>query len=133
MIKQRACDVLCFSPYWVGTIGHFHRLSHAAALEELSVCKHTHGELGIAAAASHHVLLTLPRIVEGQQQTASMMTDDVLTEPLPVAQGPDWGVPTGTGLGIDVDEEKLQRYHQHYREQGQYLPYDIAKMGVEEA
>ncbi len=132
VIKQRACDVLCFSPYWVGTIGHFQRLSHAAALEGLNVCKHTHGELGIAAAAAHQVLLTLPRIVDGHQQTASMMTDDILAERLPIADGPDWGVPTGAGLGIEVDVDKLQRYHQDYCKQGQYLPYDAEKMGAEE-
>ena len=132
VIKERASDVLCFSPYWVGTIGNFHRLSHAAALEGLSVCKHTHGELGIAAAAAHHVLLTLPSIVDGHQQTASMMADDILAERLPIADQPDWGVPDGVGMGIDVDGEKLQRYHQLYLEQGQFLPYDPDKMGAEE-
>lgn len=29
-IRARAADVLCFSPYWVGTLGNFHRLAHAA-------------------------------------------------------------------------------------------------------
>lgn len=132
VIKERTCDVLCFSPYWVGTLGNFHRLAHMAALEGLNVCKHTHGELGIAAAASHQVLLTLPRIVAGHQQTASMMADDILSQPLPLAQQPDWGVPPGVGLGIEVDQDQLQRYHQHYQKHGQYLPYDPGNMGAEE-
>ena len=72
-IRARQADVYCFSPYWVGSIGAFHRLAHVAHLEGLQVCKHTHGELGLAAAASHHVLLTLPNIVEGHQQTAHVM------------------------------------------------------------
>ena len=62
-----------------------------------------------------------------------MMTDDLLAEPLPIASSPDWGVPTGPGLGIDVDADKLRQYRQHYREHGQYLPYDIANMGEEES
>ena len=131
VIKERACDVLCFSPYWVGSIGNFYCLSHAAAMEALTVCKHTHGELGIAAAAAHQVLLTLPRIVDGHQQTASMLTDDILVERLPITKQPDWGVPTEVGLGIEVDEEKLQRHHQQYRDQGQFLPYDPDKMGAD--
>lgn len=132
VIKRRVCDVLCFSPYWVGSIGQFHRLSHAAALEGLSVCKHTHGELGLAAAAGQHVLLTLPRIVEGHQQTASMMVDDILTEPLPIATEPLWGVPPGTGLGVEVDEVKVQKYHELYKEQGQFLPYSLDNIGSED-
>ena len=133
VIKRRACDILCFSPYWVGSIGQFHRLGHAAATEGLSVCKHTHGELGLAAAAGHHVMLTLPRIVTGHQQTASMMTDDILREPLPIATSPKWGLPPGPGLGVEIDEQKIDRYHQHYQQHGQYMPYSIDTMGQEDA
>ena len=45
-IRARDADVYCFSPYWVGSIGSFHRLSWLAHYEGLQVCKHTHGELG---------------------------------------------------------------------------------------
>ena len=50
----------------------FQRLAWVAEYEGLQVCKHTHGELGLAAAAAHHVVLTLPNGVEGHQQTAHM-------------------------------------------------------------
>ena len=123
-ITTRTADVYCFSPYWVGSLVEFQRLALVAAHEGLAVCKHTHGELGIAAAACHHALLTLPNIVEGNQQTAQMMQDDLLTEPLPIGSGPVWGVPEGPGLGIQIDEAKLARYHEHFRKRGQYLPYD---------
>ena len=52
-----------------------------------------------------------------------MMEDDVLTAPLPIATGPDWGVPQGIGLGVEVDENKVRKYHQLYAERGQFLPY----------
>ncbi|MBI3910023.1 MAG: mandelate racemase/muconate lactonizing enzyme family protein [Armatimonadetes bacterium] len=132
VITRRACDVLCFSPYWVGSIGHFHRLSCVAALQGMRVCKHTHGELGIAAAAGQQVLLTLPRIVEGHQQTATMMADDILTEPIPIARQPHWGVPSPPGLGIEVDPDKLARYHENYRRIGQYRPYRIENLASED-
>jgi L-alanine-DL-glutamate epimerase-like enolase superfamily enzyme len=132
VIKKRACDVLCFSPYWVGSIGHFHRLASVASLEGIATCKHSHGELGLAAAASQHVLLTLPQIVRGHQHTASIMADDVLTSSLPIATGPHWGVPDGAGLGVTVDEAKVKKYHEHYRERGQFLPYALGSMGAED-
>lgn len=132
VVKRRACDVVNFSPYWVGSIGHFHRLASVAALEGIATCKHSHGELGLAAAASQHVLLTLPQIVRGHQHTASIIGDDVLSEKLPIATGPHWGVPTGVGLCVTVDEAKVQQHHEHYRKHGQYLPYAMGSMGPED-
>jgi L-Ala-D/L-Glu epimerase len=122
-IASRTADVYCFSPFWTGSLVTFTRLSAVAWLEGFEVCKHTHGELGIAAAACQHALLTLPSIVEGNQQTAQMMTGDVLTARLPIADCPDWGVPGGTGLGVEIDEEKIGRYHECYKSEGQFLPY----------
>ena len=60
--------------------------------------------------AAHHLLSTFTNIVEGNQQTAQMMRDDVLRHPLPITHGPDWGVPEGAGLGIEVDCEKVGLY-----------------------
>jgi L-Ala-D/L-Glu epimerase len=110
----RTADVFCFSSYWVGSLAQFLQLSLVAHCEGLQVVKHTHGELGIAAAAAHHLLLTLPNIVDGNQQTAHIMQDDVLKDPLP----------KGVGLCIDVDEDKVATYSQLYCERGQFLPYD---------
>jgi L-Ala-D/L-Glu epimerase len=122
-MTHRSADVYCFSPYWVGSLFQFRYLCQVAQFEGLQVCKHTHGEFGIAAAAAHHVLLTLPNVVDGNQHTAHIMQDDVLKEALPIRAGPDWGVPRGSGLGIEVDEDKLSHYHQLYRSKGQFLPY----------
>jgi L-alanine-DL-glutamate epimerase-like enolase superfamily enzyme len=131
-IRARQADVYCFSPYWVGSIGAFHRLAHVAHLEGLQVCKHTHGELGLAAAAGQHVLLTLPNIVEGHQQTAHVMAGDILTEPLPIATAPTWGVPEGTGLGVEVDPDAVRDAARRYEVEGQFLPYQREQLGREE-
>lgn len=130
-IKNRTADVYCFSPYWVGSLAQFQRLSHVAHCEALRVCKHTHGEFGIAAAAAQHLMLTLPNVVDGNQQTAYIMEDDVVRHRIPIADGPDWGVPQGSGLGVEVDLEKLGRYNELYRRRGQFLPYDPAEIGKE--
>ena len=47
-----------------------------------------------------------------------------MAEPLPIVSSPDWGVPQGTGMGLEVDEEKVRRYHDLYKHMGQFLPYD---------
>ena len=123
VIKSRCADVVCFSSYWVGSLRRFHTLSHTAHLEGLGVCKHTHGELGLTAAAGQHVALSIPNAIDGHQQTAYMMEDDILTEPVPIADGPIWGRIEKPGLGVDVDEDKLALYHEAYLRHGQFLPY----------
>jgi glucarate dehydratase len=130
-ITQRTADVYCFSPYWVGSLAQFQRLCQVAHFEGLQICRHTHGEFGIVAAASHHILLTLPNIVDGNQQTAHIMQDDVLKSPVPIVSGPDWGVPEGVGLGVEVDENKVACYHEYYKEHGQFLPFDPKLIGKE--
>jgi len=131
-ICAREADVFCFSPSWVGSLAAFSRLAHVAELEGLKVCKHTHGELGIAAAACQHVLLTLPNAVEGNQQTAQMMVHDVLSEELPVARGPRWGRIDGPGLGVEVDTDAVGEAAGRYRSEGQYLPWQAYQLGREE-
>jgi L-alanine-DL-glutamate epimerase-like enolase superfamily enzyme len=122
-IRARQADVYCFSPYWVGSIASFHRLAWVAEYEGLQVCKHTHGELGLAAAAAHHVVLTLPNGVDGHQQTAHLMAHDVLADPIPISTGPRWGVIEGPGLGVEIDEAAVGEAAARYAADGQYLPW----------
>jgi L-Ala-D/L-Glu epimerase len=131
-IRARQADVYCFSPYWVGSIAGFCRLAWVAEYEGLQICKHTHGELGLAAAAAHHAVLTLPNGVDGHQQTAHLMQHDVLTESLPIATGPRWGRIDGAGLGVEVDEDAVAEAAARYRTEGQYLPWQEDQLAKEE-
>jgi glucarate dehydratase len=125
-IEARVADVFCFSPYWVGSLRGFQRLGYLVYEHGAQVCKHTHGELGIAATAAQHVMLTLPSIVEGNQQTAAHMVGDVLVERLPIVDGPTWGLPTAPGLGVTVDERLFDEAILNYQRDGQFLPYQLA-------
>lgn len=125
-IEARVADVYCFSPYWVGSLRGFQRLGYLVDEHGGQVCKHTHGELGIAATAAQHVLLTLPSIVVGNQQTAAHMVGDILKDSLPIVDGPTWGIPTGAGLGISIDESAVDEAAANYQRDGQFLPYQSA-------
>lgn len=130
-MTARTADVYCFSPYFTGSLAQFQRLCWFAHFQGFEICRHTHGELGITAMACHHILLTLPNVVDGNQQTAHMMTDDILVKPVPITTGPEWGVPEGDGIGVEIDQEKLARYHQFYLERGQFQPYDPKLLGTD--
>jgi L-alanine-DL-glutamate epimerase-like enolase superfamily enzyme len=67
--------------------------------------------------------LTIPNAIDGAQQTAAIMADDILKSPLPIATGPRWGAIEQPGLGVDIDEDKLRHYHECFLRDGQFLPY----------
>ncbi len=122
-VESRCGDYLCFSTYWVGTVARFQVICEAAAFRGWRICKHTHGEFGLAAALGQHLMLAMPAVCDGNQQTAQVMEDDILTAPVPIAEGPRWGLITGPGLGVEVDEEKVARYHDAYLRLGEYPVY----------
>ena len=128
IVQRRCCEYLCASNYWVGSFRRFHTLIHAADREGQLICKHTHGELGITAAAGQHAMLCAPNACDGHQQTAQIMTDDILTTRIPIADGPKWGRIDELGLGVDVDEDKLMTYHEEYRRDGEFVPYGAAEL-----
>lgn len=59
------------------------------------------------------------------------MADDVLAEPLSLTAA-QWGVPSGTGLGIQVDEDKVKLYHALYQQRGPFLPYTPEMLAAED-
>ena len=70
------------------------------------------------------MLLTLPNVTDGCQQTASIMADDILAEPLPIATGPRWGlIRSGPASVSRSTRPSSQRFHEAYRRDGQFLPY----------
>lgn len=119
-VSAACADVLCLSPYDVGSLRAVQSLAWYAHRLGQSVCKHTWGELGIYAAAMQHLLLSLPNTAEGNQQTAMMMADDVLGEALPIASGPRWGLIEAPGLGVQVDTDKVAAFHEDYQRLGEY-------------
>src|SRR5690242_4167433 len=123
VIKSRCGDYLCFSPYWVGSLGRFHALAQIGHMEGWQLCKHTHGELGITAATFQHLMLAAPNACLGHQQTAQMMEDDILINRLPIADGPRWGRIEQPGIGVEVDEAKVRKYNAAYRRHGEFSPY----------
>jgi glucarate dehydratase len=92
-------------------------------MEGWRVLKHTHGELGLTAAAFQHVMLACPNAALGNQQTAQIMEDDIITERIPIVDSPSWGRIDKPGLGVAVDEDKLMRYAEAYKKHGEFPTY----------
>ncbi len=66
-------------------------------------------ESSIASAGVMHLAAALPNVDWGVSPTCQYLADDLVKVPLKITSG-HATVPTGTGLGIEVDEEKIRRY-----------------------
>jgi len=66
-------------------------------------------ETGISTAALLHLAAALPAVDWGVGLSSVYLTDDILRQPLTVSNG-HINVPTGSGLGIEVDEAKVRRF-----------------------
>ena len=66
-------------------------------------------ETGISTAAVLHLAAALPAVDWGVAFSSQHLTDDILKTPH-VFEGGHINVPTGVGLGIEVDEAKVRRY-----------------------
>lgn len=66
-------------------------------------------ETGIGNAAILHLAAAIPAVDWGVSLTSQYLADNVLKQPLGFANG-HAEVPSGPGLGIEVDEAKVRRY-----------------------
>jgi muconate cycloisomerase len=67
-------------------------------------------EAGVGTAASAHLFATFPKLAWGTELFGPLLlTEEILAEPLDYADF-SLGVPTGPGLGIALDEDKIARF-----------------------
>jgi len=51
------------------------------------------------------------------------MASDILQEEIPITEKNVWGLIPKPGLGVEIDNEKLQFFHQQYLKNGEYKLY----------
>ena len=51
------------------------------------------------------------------------MASDILQEEIPITSSNTWGLINKPGLGIEIDEAKLQFFHKKFVENGEYKLY----------
>ena len=69
----------------------------------------TVAESSLAASAIVHLGAAVPGIDWGLSPTTSFLVDDITDEPVEVVDG-HLSVPAGPGLGVRVDEERIEKY-----------------------
>jgi L-alanine-DL-glutamate epimerase-like enolase superfamily enzyme len=116
VIRHGAADVVSVDNQMDGGLLNLKRSAGMCEAAGLPVLKHSLGELGVAMYAALHVMAATPNFTCANQGYASFLADDVVGDdgPLPYVDG-CLEVPTGPGIGVDLDKERVERYAELYR------------------
>jgi len=87
------------------------------------VAVHSSGELGIQLATMLHLGAVIPNLTFAADAHYHHLTDDVIEGGLMRYEDGAIRVPDKPGLGVRLNREKVQQYHELYRRLGNY-PYD---------
>jgi L-alanine-DL-glutamate epimerase-like enolase superfamily enzyme len=119
VIRHGAADVLSVDNQMDGGLLNMKRAAGICDAAGLPVVKHSLGELGVATYAGLHVIASTTNFLYANQAYGSFLADDVLAgvTTLPYADG-HLAVPDGPGLGVELDPDKVGRYHELYGERG---------------
>ncbi len=89
----------------------------------LGVSVHSSGELGIQLATMLHLGAALPNLSFAADAHYHHLTDDIIKGGKMQYVDGAIDVPKGPGLGVELDEDKLKKYHEYFKETGGYT-YD---------
>jgi muconate cycloisomerase len=124
VVKRGSADVI--SIYFTKASGLYRSMQIGAIAHAAGLPVNVNGSLegGVGNAANLHLAAALegevlPGVItintlEGREQTkvgGAFYTDDVITEPFEYADG-CLKFPTGPGLGVELDPEKMERYRE---------------------
>jgi len=122
-IRNTLVDVILLDTTFWGGLRQAYKAGTVLETFQHSAAVHSSGELGIQLASMLHLGAALPNLNFAADAHYHHLTDDIIAGGLMRYKDGAMAVPTGPGLGVTVDREKLAQYAEHYREVGGYA-YD---------
>lgn len=130
VITAGAADAISVDNQMDGGLLNLKRSAGIADAAGIPVVKHSLGELGVATAAALHVICSTPNFLYANQAYTALLSDDVVAgDPLRPRTG-TLAVPTGPGLGVELDSERVARYAELYEREGASYSFHDASTGT---
>ena len=104
-----AADVVLLDPHEAGGLWQCVKAAAVAESVGIPVTLHSGGELGISQAAYLHLAASIPNMSLSIDTEHDYLGDDVIAPGFAI-EGGRLAVPTGPGLGVEVDPAQLDRY-----------------------
>lgn len=119
-IRQTAVDVILLDTTFWGGLRQAWKAGVVCEAFQWGMSVHSSGELGIQLATMLHLGAALPGLRFAADAHYHHLRDDIIKGGKMEYRDGKVPVPQGPGLGVELDEEKLARYAEYYREVGGY-------------
>src|SRR5262245_57450953 len=116
-IRMRSVDVILADVHFWGGFRENQRMIAVCDAFQLGVGMHSDRELGLSTAAMLHLAASSPSMTYAIDSLYHDQIDDVITTPFKYRNA-CFEVPQGPGLGVELDRDKVEKYHRLYRELG---------------
>lgn len=105
-----AVDVVLVDPHFYGGLRQARHAAAALEFLNIGLALHSQGELGISLAAQLHLAASLPCLCHAVDAHYHHLTDDVIEGGKQPVEGGGMRVPTGPGLGVRLDRDRVEKY-----------------------
>jgi glucarate dehydratase len=92
------------------------------------VGQHSNSHLGITMAAMTHLAAATPNLIYASDSHYPWLDDDIIKGPMFKFVDGNLEVPTGPGLGVELDYDKLEKYAEAYRARRPHARDDVSAM-----
>jgi L-alanine-DL-glutamate epimerase-like enolase superfamily enzyme len=125
VIKKEAADIISVEPRMTWGIMATKKAAAVAEAAGMPVIMHSFAELGVAQAACLHVIASTPNFILANQCMYDWYDDDYIKGGKMPFEGAFLRVPEGAGLGVELDREKMSKYHEMYQELGMFSVFGL--------
>ena len=116
-LAERAIGVILSDHHYWGGLRKVQELAAICDTFDLGLSMHSNSHLGISLAAMTHVAAAVPNLTYALDTHWPWKDEDVIVDAL-TFQGGSLAVPTGPGLGVELDRDALARLHDQYLDCG---------------
>jgi len=114
-IRARSVDVIPADVHYWGGFRANQKLAAVCEAFNLGLGMHSDRELGVSTAAMVHLACAIPNLTYAIDSHYHDQVDDVITTPWIYRDGA-FELPSGPGLGVELDRDKLAFYHRYFLE-----------------
>jgi glucarate dehydratase len=119
-VAMNAVDIILSDIYYWEGIRGVKALGVLCECFRWGLSMHSGSELGVTMAAMLHTAASLPNLTYDVDAHYHHLLDDVIAGGKMKYENGEIAVPTGPGLGVELDPDRLARYEELYEKKGDY-------------
>jgi glucarate dehydratase len=117
-VRQNAVQVILSDHHYWGGLRRSQQLAGICETFGIGLSMHSNSHLGISLAAMVHLAAAVPNLTYACDTHWPWKTEDVVAGQPFIFSGGALRVPSGPGLGVELDREALARLHEQYLASG---------------